>query len=405
MNTSSIRSQTTHPALNKAVQKSLQPANPKPLLRADDSQAMPNCLLDASTEAETSLSTPEFDHVVTNEVGGSAGQTHTQSIESASEDKVEKSQEAAAPCVSNHPMCSELSPFPTGLVIASVDDKCCMSQVRMTLTDMTLKKNMGLGIPMPDVESVCSVFSGRPRQLELAKLTTAASISEVSNVVHDVVVFHAPDKMVWTSNEGGGVLPSLINNTKGWVILEQVVEGALTADLVQGVLHLRSMAQQAGVRVLLLVGGLVQPSSSLLSQICEEYLEINSCEPDIEVDSSFSIACDGVRELHSRGIGKVMCNITFSEGAIHRHFESFISNDLATRLMWSLRGQGKTLEEIGSLLKVNKSSVLRRLKGLPPTRFIAGREEWIARHLDFFQEVSTKKAVSGSVSEVVIDAA
>src|ERR1035437_4258768 len=98
-----------------------------------------------------------------------------------------------------------------------------------------------------------------------------------------------------------------------------------------------------------------------LNQYCDEYIEVAPCEPDLEFDIAFSIDCVGLRDLNHFGIGKKMCSVRFSEGTFIRRYDSYISSSLKTRVLWTLRGQGRTLEEIGGILKVNKSTVLRRL--------------------------------------------
>jgi len=102
----------------------------------------------------------------------------------------------------------------------------------------------------------------------------------------------------------------------------------------------------------------------------------------VDCDTAFSIDCVGIRDLNSLGVGKTMCNVKLTDRVFHRRYERFVAADLDTRIMCALRGQKKSLDEIGNIFKINKSTVLRRLQGLPIPRPEEVDQAWLDRNLE-----------------------
>lgn len=289
---------------------------------------------------------------------------------------------AVKPAKKFNPVVTGISPFEPGLVIVSVPSAQILPLVRNAFTCSAIEKNRTLGIPMPLVDEVVSVFSGNPRQLEQAQLFAVANPPATSNVVSVTKKCAAPEKLDWTNYGGQYALLPIIEKAKGWVIIEQTAVGTITPAFLQGLIPIGHAAKQAGTWVMLLIAGSDRVDVSQLTHVCGDLIEVAECEPDVDCDTAFSIDCVGIRDLNSLGVGKTMCNVKLTEGVFHRRYERFIAADLDTRIMRALRGQHKSLDEIGSIFKINKSTVLRRLQGLPIPRPEEVDQEWLDRNLE-----------------------
>ena len=275
-----------------------------------------------------------------------------------------------------------ICPIRHGLTIVSVPDESHLPHVMFSFIALARKKGSELGIPMPEAESVTSVHSGSPRDLEAVERFATANPDNNSWAPHVLKIFAAPHKLDLTSPEGQQLLQPIIEGSKGSVvILELVIHGPITPAVSQGLIRIGNEAKKAGVYVTLIVACSGKLQSSQLSYLCDEYIEVTQCEADVGFDMAFAIDCVGIRDLNSRGIGKTMCSETIINGEFKRRYAPFVSANHETRIIWYLRGQGNTLEEIGNLLKINKSTVSRRLRGLPAPRSVDRAQNWLDRNL------------------------
>lgn len=268
-----------------------------------------------------------------------------------------------------HPLLAEISPFQTGVVIVNVSDSALLPSVRTVLGALALDKSSVLGIPMPQAaKAVHSLISGSSRHIEQYKVFAKANAGGVGEAIN-LKVCNAQGRLDWLSNEGLHVLSPFVEEAKdGWLIIEHVMAGPITPDMTQVLIRIGSLAKKFDTRVMLLIVCPLGQNKSLISGVCDDYLEVDFCDPEVGAALAFSVDCIGIRDLNSLGVGKTMCSVTFSDGLFRHRFDPFISSSLETRVMGVMRSQGKSLDEIGVFFKKNKSSVLRRLQGLPKFR-------------------------------------
>lgn len=281
-----------------------------------------------------------------------------------------------------NPLVESISPIPLGLTIICIRDASLTPHARNAIEQLALTGSKKLDTPMPKVNTLLSLYSGNVRQLEQAQALNNANRPTEKQVKHSYRTCGSRDGFDWFSDEALCILLPIIKKTEGWLTLEQCIVGPVTVSIADGLFRIRNAAQQAGVWVMVFLVYMDGYEKSRLHEFCDEYIEVSPCEPDIGGETAFFIDCVGLRNLNPLGIGRTMCNVKLSQGQFRRSYTPFISSNLETRVMWILRGQGKTLEEIGTLLKRNKSSVLRRLQGLPtPMRRDMGKD-WLARYLE-----------------------
>lgn len=282
-----------------------------------------------------------------------------------------------------HPLLAEISPFQTGVVIVNVSDAALLPSVRTVLGALALDKSSVLGIPMPQAaKAVHSLISGSSRHIEQYKVFAKANAGGVGEAIN-LKLCNAQGRLDWLSNEGLHVLSPFVEEAKdGWLIIEHVMAGPITPDMTQVLIRIGSLAKKFDTRVMLLIVCPLGQNKSLISGVCEDYLEVDFCDPEVGAVLAFSVDCIGIRDLNSLGVGKTMCSVTFSDGLFRHRFDPFISSSLETRVMGVMRSQGKSLDEIGVFFKKNKSSVLRRLQGLPKFRQFDLPKNWLSNNLE-----------------------
>lgn len=275
-----------------------------------------------------------------------------------------------------------ISPLSVGLTIVNVLDRRQLPDVRATFEHCAVTRSKKLGIPMPKVDLIASFYSGSPRHVEQAKLLAAANPSAKRQTKHEYKVCGTRDGFVWTSNEGRcAILPS-IESIQGLMTMEQTATAPLGADELDGLFRIRSAATLAKTRVMMFLACPDGSDKTGLDQICDEYIEVSPCEADPNTYTAFAVDCVGLPDLHILGHGKIMCTIRIDGGRFRRSYAPFIAEDLDTRIMWFLRGQGHTFEGIGEIMDCDKSTVMRRLQELPPPMEKKMPDDWLKDYMD-----------------------
>lgn len=283
-----------------------------------------------------------------------------------------------------HEVC-ETSTYRTGLNIAGILNAPDLPHARNTVEHLMLLKSPKISIPMPtDAGNVVSVFIGHYRRKELAKSLSKAN-TKTKNEMQIYEGFDSREDIDWSSAAGFNYLLPIINKHKsGWVTIEQSIGGTVTASMADGFARIDNAAKSAGIRIMLFVVCADGYQKSNLNRYSEDYLEISSCDADSNYQSAFLIDC--------LGVGKTMCNLKLVDGEIKYRFSPFVSSSLEARVIWYMRGQGLTLEEIGQKMDINKTTVLRRLQGLPPPKKSKSGQQLIANYFDPYLETDKTDA-------------
>jgi hypothetical protein len=275
-----------------------------------------------------------------------------------------------------------LSPIPFGLTTIGIRTPLVLPYSRSTLTKLAIENSNKLDIPMPNANWVLSLYSGNHRRLEQAKALDAANLPSKSTAQHDYQICGSRDGFDWLSDEGLSVLLPIVNGDVDWVTLEQEIAGPVTPTMTSGMCRIDTAAKQSKNWVMLFFVCPDGYETSRIHEMCTEYIEVALCEPDPGVDIALSIDCVGLRNMNVLGVGKKMCSIKLVNGVFRHRFQQFVSSELETRVMWNLRGQGKTMGQIGTILHMNKSTVCRRLQGLPACTHVQMSKDSLSRYLE-----------------------
>ncbi len=272
--------------------------------------------------------------------------------------------------------------IPCGLIIVAMDKPELMPVVSTAFTLMAQRGSKRLGVRIPRGTQVISVCSGERHASQKARLLATNTHAE-NAAPHEIKNLGLNSPISCTSPESVFVFNSLMAGSGSWLMVEQTIASSFNTASSIGVLwSISKMAKKAKSRIMLFI---VRPESKekcQLDQCCDEYISVSSCEPDFGFDSAFSIDVDSLRYLNGVGIGKTMCSVKYVNGVFKRWYAPFVSGQLENRVIWALRAQGETLDYIAKIMKINKSTVLRRLQAMPPVRQIRGNDELISLYLD-----------------------
>ncbi|MGU7772296.1 hypothetical protein ACV229_19250 [Burkholderia sp. MR1-5-21] len=276
-----------------------------------------------------------------------------------------------------------LKPTLTGLTVLVVPDKHLVRDARAAIEAQYMNFGEVADIPAPDAEFMWSLHSGTLQAMdELEALAELEKLSDTA-IERSFYPYGSRPNFNFCSDEGlNTLLPIIEDAENGWVTLAQSCDSLSPEHLIAGMCQIRATAEKAEAYVLLII---VCPGKERVPGIrdfCDEYLEVDACEPDPGAHLAFSIEALRLADMHGLGYGKVICNVTLTDDGYLRTFEPFISTSLRDRFIWKLRASGKSLAEIGELVDLHKSSVKRCLDGMRPVRRQKLSDEEIAQHLD-----------------------
>ena len=272
--------------------------------------------------------------------------------------------------------------IPYGLTTVGINKQDLLRIVSNTLTHLARCGRTRLDVGIPRTGRVVSICTGERHARHVAQLAAANKTPE-NAAPHEIKDLGSSNPVQWASHEGSLIFKSLIAACEGWVMLEQTtVSGLNTASGIKSLLLIREMAKKASLRIMLFIVIPEGGDTHELDQCCDEYINVKACEPDFGCDSAFSIDVASLRNLNAVGIGKTMCNVKFTNGMFRRRYTPFISEQLENRVIWALRAQEETLDIIAKIMKINKSTVLRRLQTMPPVRRLKAYDELLSHYLD-----------------------
>lgn len=299
----------------------------------------------------------------------------------------------------------QINPIAKGLVMVFVKAAYLVPYVRQFLEQAIVENSDDLN-PGFEGGTLLSLYSGTGRQLDQALAFRAASVRSNKEQGHSFETVGVRSQYDWVSAGGLFAVQAILDNSdEDWITLGQEVTGPVTHASTQILVLMREEAKREDAGIMMFVTGVENSETTELPQLVDESIWVEPCEPDPGDLIAFSIDVVGVRHLNALGVGKQMCSIGVSAGRFRRRCTQYIAPDLQTRAMSALRAQGKKLAEIGSLLGVNKSTVMRRLDGLSyPRPGDPSGEDWLNRYLELLPNGSAEASDDDTDSATDADA-
>lgn len=282
----------------------------------------------------------------------------------------------------------ELVPFRPGVILVTFDAPESGFHARRLLEAHAAQGKSSLGLPFPPAAAVISLQTGTSRCFEqVLALRSLCPQLAAANVQHR----HAGrEDFDFLREEGIQVLLDAVSTPSvGWISLEQSFGEPLPQHVIEGFTRARHEAVVASKHIMLFSPALSPALRRQLARFVDEVVEIDTCEPDPNARHSFSVRWSGARFVGDLGAGAVMVSTQLQDGWFHYRGAAYVSKDVAGRVMWRLRCADWTLQAIADLLRLNRSSVKRRLDQMPPVRSIRLPDGWLERYRDYL-DVSTE---------------
>ena len=279
----------------------------------------------------------------------------------------------------------KVSPTKPGLTLIVIRNDQVMLDARSAFESAALNHQDTFGPPMLPKDRLIALHSGCARSIESAVGSMQAEHIETYKARKEFQSFGAKENFDYCSDEGLCALLPLIAIHKGqWITAQQTVEDSLTSLNVYVLSRIHEAAITVDATVLLFLS-LKQSHGDVDLHHYYDYFEVESCEPDPGCLTAFTVQFVNIKKLHALRIGNVMGGVSWEDGKVQRKYSPLVSRYFKDRVMWRMRSQGSTLDEIGKTVKLDKSNVKRQLDELPPLFKEQLKEGWLTESLEYLQ--------------------
>lgn len=268
-----------------------------------------------------------------------------------------------------------------GLMLAGYRDKIIEDDYIAAMHAQLMTADRKTGVPMPKVKHLHALYSGS-RDMQRAK--TLASMETLPGSVAPKT-FHTFGSRVpfdFAGEEGSHVLRTFVEQNGECAITAKAVLHPNDPRLGERLLRIDMAAQKAQAYVMLFVDQSESAPDASLQHFADDCFEADICEANPDARISFSIAATRLAHLYRYGIGKVLVSVNWGNDGYMRQYEPFISVSLRYRLAWLLVSSGQSYEQAAQRFGVNKTTIMRWLLKLPPTRSKPITDNLIERYLE-----------------------
>ncbi|WP_322007974.1 helix-turn-helix domain-containing protein [Paraburkholderia tropica] len=270
---------------------------------------------------------------------------------------------------------------PPGLMLAGYRDKVIEDDYIAAMHEQLRTAGRKTGVPMPQIKHLHALYSG-PRDMQRAKALASMETSPKSAAPSTVHSFGSRAPFDFGSEEGSHALRAFIEQNRECAITAKVELRSHDPRLGERLLRIDMAAQNAQAYVMLFVDQSESAADASLQHFADECFESDICDPNPNARISFSIAATRLAHLYRYGIGKVLVSVNWGAEGYTRQYEPFVSASLKHRFAWLLAGAGESYEQAAQRFGVNKTTIMRWLQKLPPTRSKPIAEELIQSYLE-----------------------
>jgi hypothetical protein len=268
-----------------------------------------------------------------------------------------------------------------GLMLAGYRDKVIEDDYIAAMHAQLITADRKTGVPMPKIKHLHALYSGS-RDMQRAKTLASMETSPKGAAPSTFHSFGSRAPFDFGSEEGSHALRTFIEQNRECAITAKVVLRSRDPRLGERLLRIDMAAQNAQAYVMLFVDQSEDAAEASLQHFADECFEADICDANPDARVSFSIAATRLAHLYRYGIGKVLVSANWGAEGYTRQYEPFISTSLRYRLAWLLVSSGESYEQAARRFGVNKTTVMRWLQKLPPTRSKTIAEDLIERYLE-----------------------
>jgi hypothetical protein len=274
-------------------------------------------------------------------------------------------------------------PIKPGLTLVMTDSDEQKLHVKFVIQRHAAKGSRKLGIPFPKLGRLVSLHACTSRAFEQIRLLGDLCTPNTGGRLNIEQRHIGRDGFDPCRDEGINTVLEILQSSPGiWLCIDQPLTAPLPDHVIEGLTRLKQAATANGSHIMVFSTEVPSSVRTHLGRIVDEIIEVQNCEPEPGARHSFHVKWHGALHLGGLDDGSVMCSVRIAEGRYAYKGEPFIATDLRSRVMWLLRCQGWSLEAIATLLKVNRSTVKRRLDQLPRSREVDLPDDWLDRYRD-----------------------
>ncbi|AIO84405.1 Uncharacterised protein [Burkholderia pseudomallei] len=268
-----------------------------------------------------------------------------------------------------------------GLMLAGYHDKVIEDDYIAAMQEQMLTAGRKTGVPMPKIKHLHALYSGT-RDVQRAKaLATMETLSDCA-AQRTFHTFGSRSQFDFSSEEGSHTLRTFIEQNGECAITAKAALRAHDPRLGERLMRIDMAAQKAQSYVMLFVDMSESTAEIPLQHFSDECFEADICDANPDARISFSISATRLAHLYRFGIGKVLVSVNWGADGYTRQYEPFVSASVKHRLAWLLAGSGESYEKVAQRFNVNKTTVMRWLRKLPPVRRRPIADELIERYME-----------------------
>jgi hypothetical protein len=274
---------------------------------------------------------------------------------------------------------SLVPPVEHGLLIGVASSKTVLHHARRVFEGEMLTGGPNLGLPFPAGTQVRSLYTGPGRRYRTIEALRRAPEKGCLKLEHVSERGH----LSWTGPEGLALIRERLSERNDqWLTAELLVD-SFDGEFRRGLIELRASAKQCKCRVFLFVFSNQGRAPDYLSELADEHARLEECDDEPECVTAFAVLWAGLDDLDSLGHRPVQCVVKAADSrSFSIEFLPHISTDLQGRFMWLLRECGLTNKEIADIVDINKATVGRHMKDLPPPGSATDPEASVLRYAD-----------------------
>lgn len=267
----------------------------------------------------------------------------------------------------------KLPPLSEGLCLVLASSLRSMALSQAALEDTVSSAKRGLGVGFPDAK--------RKIVMECVPKRAAAVARMLQGKSEDQFERHQMGRngtwSVWTP----AGIDAIANLLKGGVAIVFAIDSgsAGPTETLEFMVELDRMATESGswVCVFMLKG---THNSDMLAHRFEVF-DVDDCEPDPDFAGAARIRLAGVSDLWAKGTVDVICNVKAVRRRLEYGMKPFTGATQLERALYRLYCEGNSMAAIAKMAGINKSTVSRQLKSLPPRIKPDWDENWLTDEL------------------------
>ena len=269
---------------------------------------------------------------------------------------------------------SKLTPISRGLTVILAESPTALNIAQAMFEHSIVNEKNELGVMLPDADRRVVIGSFSKRAMDAAQMLQADA--EGTPFIREDVGRDG----YFNVFSPAGISAIAARLKDGPTVLFAIDSGsASTTDAREFMTEINRMAKEFASCVFVLTLRGTHDADALAYRF--EVFDVSDCEPEHGFIAGARLRLAGVNDLWSKNTVDVMCSVQIVNGKLRPDIQRFHGKTKVDRAIARLRYEGKSLQVIGDMAGIDKSTVSRRLKDLPPVTKKQWDDNWLTEAL------------------------